>query len=339
MKEENIYALIFTSPVFAFRGLTIILDFVSTSHPRMFLAHPFFVCQLPQAIMSGVSAKARVVSYNVLSAALASPSHFKHCSPAHLAPGRRFEAITKKVERELKGGRGTAPVVFCLQEVPRSWSGRFSSFFQQQNYHYVESLYGGDFSDYMGIVMAFPNDVFELADCTVQRVSETRTWPRPAKSACDSFPRLLTWPYRFAWALGATAVQFAKEPLKEIGKFLPGKSSPFLARKVNDPLHESKRRHNTAIFARLRFRSSGLTFCVTNYHMPCAFFSPPTMVIHAALVAQLTQRLAGADPHVLCGDFNLKPGECARPGPLKGAGDASYHLLTNISQGTPPIVC
>lgn len=57
-------------------------------------------------------------------------------------------------------------------------------------------------------------------------------------------------------------------------------------------------------------------FGVATYHMPCVFWEPAVMVIHAALCAQRTQLLARGAPCVLLGDFNFKPG------------DAAYRLIT-----------
>jgi len=72
----------------------------------------------------------------------------------------------------------------------------------------------------------------------------------------------------------------------------------------------SENRHNILIFARLREKlsaSDAQSFCISNYHMPCAFFAPMVMTIHAEMVAKRTQDLAGADPHILAGDFNILP--------------------------------
>jgi len=49
---------------------------------------------------------------------------------------------------------------------------------------------------------------------------------------------------------------------------------------------------------------------VACFHMPCVFFAPKQMTIHAGLVAQKALALAAAAPPaplVLAGDFNFKP--------------------------------
>jgi endonuclease/exonuclease/phosphatase family metal-dependent hydrolase len=56
----------------------------------------------------------------------------------------------------------------------------------------------------------------------------------------------------------------------------------------------------------------GGEFVVATYHMPCLFGSDEkcaVMVAHAALLMQHAQRFAGGAPLVVCGDFNIQPGQ------------------------------
>lgn len=57
----------------------------------------------------------------------------------------------------------------------------------------------------------------------------------------------------------------------------------------------------------LELLKGGMSFWVSTYHMPCAFRSPLVMTMHAALVTQAIQKLAGDRPYILAGDFNLMP--------------------------------
>ncbi|KNC78143.1 hypothetical protein SARC_09413 [Sphaeroforma arctica JP610] len=41
--------------------------------------------------------------------------------------------------------------------------------------------------------------------------------------------------------------------------------------------------------------------------MPCVYWCPPVMSIHAALAVKRTKDLAEGVPHILCGDFNFQP--------------------------------
>ena len=77
-------------------------------------------------------------------------------------------------------------------------------------------------------------------------------------------------------------------------------------------------------------------FVVSNYHMPCVFWSPPVMVIHSSTAMQLALKFASQNkmeqadkgenkesdsvyrlPSVFAGDFNIKPT------------DDAYRLLTS----------
>lgn len=74
----------------------------------------------------------------------------------------------------------------------------------------------------------------------------------------------------------------------------------------------SENRFNVVVTACLRLRGldendEGGTFCISNYHMPCAFYAPPVMNIHAEMVVRHCEKLAGSDPHILAGDFNFMP--------------------------------
>ena len=93
---------------------------------------------------------------------------------------------------------------------------------------------------------------------------------------------------------------------------------------------ETLQRFNVLLTVSLRERKSGTVFSVSNYHMPCAFFAPPVMNIHAELAARRVQMLAEKTwlslnneenaevddcvdessrriPYIVAGDFNILP--------------------------------
>ena len=129
---------------------------------------------------------------------------------------------------------------------------------------------------------------------------------------------------RWGSALASTsygALRLAISPLKNMLGIEPPK-------RVIDPWSMSEGRHNVLLTARLRPRGGGAedgdegvrggSFCVSNYHMPCAFFAPMVMNIHADMAARRCQKMAttaaaagagagGSVPHILAGDFNLMP--------------------------------
>jgi len=126
-----------------------------------------------------------VVTYNVLSPALATPDYFTHCKPGDLVPETRLARVLGKLEIEISERRA----IICLQEVSRSWSGKLHAFFQQRRYTYIDSLYGGSSSGYMGVGLAFPNEAWVAKDVDIRRVSETKyEWhiPRREWRSADS---------------------------------------------------------------------------------------------------------------------------------------------------------
>ncbi len=118
----------------------------------------------------------RIVSYNVLSSHLASPSHFSTLDPAHLDAKNRLPKILKKFEEELSEEE---KVVFCLQEVSHDWAGEFHTFFANRGYHVVTGLYGKKFNGYMGVALAYPTADFETVDVDISQLSDKRVggWP------------------------------------------------------------------------------------------------------------------------------------------------------------------
>lgn len=251
--------------------------------------------------MSAVSKCAvRVVSYNVLSSHLADPKRFTACRPADLKASRRRGAVQAKLAEECKAGS-----VICLQEVPLGWSGWMHADFQRAGYHFVTSLYGAHFSDYMGVGLAFPNDRFELVESHAARVGDTAQFRRKPQDK-DAGVAGAAAAARWAFSYAAGVASAVASPLAALvrGKQQRGGG----ARPYESPYELAQKRHNRIVLVRLRDRESGVEFCVANYHMPCMFYNPPVMTIHAALAVQWVQRVAKrSGSYVLAGDFNFKP--------------------------------
>jgi len=85
-------------------------------------------------------------------------------------------------------------------------------------------------------------------------------------------------------------------------------------RPKKSPRQNVTSRFNRAIFALLRSDDSDQAFAVGVYHMPCIYWDLDVMVMHTHLVADAMQKFAkdnGNAPHVLLGDFNIKPDDPA----------------------------
>jgi 2',5'-phosphodiesterase len=215
--------------------------------------------------------RVRVVSYNVLSSHLASPSHFTSCQPTYLDASYRYKKLCEKLDRETE-----KKSVICLQEVSTEWAGLLHVYFFAKKYHLITALYGGKFGGYMGVATAVPIDSFDIQTVNIKRISDTISIPPvPSPSffqrIISFFQRLLLWkPVETSW-------------------------------------DRSLCRNNELIAVTLTPRESGSKFTIANYHMPCDFRNPMVMVTHSCLAAQYLQGLSPGSPHILAGDFNFMP--------------------------------
>ena len=319
---------------------------------------------------------AHVVTYNILSQKLARAEHFTDCTAAALKPKPRLELVKAKLEEHTARG-----ALICLQEVSQTWGGSLHAWFAARGYHFVLSCYGSDFSDYMGVGVAFPlahrpgvagggggaagggaagggaaGGGYLLEAVDIKRIGDTLPRARRAKGGGGggggALATLASLPLishagsvlGAAWAAGGAAWSQVKRRLpKSVEQALDK-----VLERPRDPLGYSRGRKNTCVSVLLRPVAGGSgsggsgggggggdgdggvddqsgCFWFSTYHMPCAFWAPPIMTVHAALVAQHVQKLAaggggdgggGGDdggvrapttPLILAGDFNFYP--------------------------------
>jgi len=265
------------------------------------------------AVGKGSSATVRVATYNVLSPNLGAPGYFIHCDPEALVPETRLQGVLAQLQPEVDAG-----AVIGLQEVALKWVGPLQVWLAERNYRFVQTNYGSDFSGYMGVGIAYPMGKYKLLDLDICRMRDTKRWPKEPEKEPGIGGRVLqvvTPVAKVVWSPVSLARRLLLGPPK---------------REPTDPWTFSSRRYNQALSARLQCVASGASFWVSTYHMPCAFFLPPAMVIHVALAVQNIAALAEkhGEPFVLCGDFNIKPG------------DATYELITSgcsLPEGHPEL--
>lgn len=189
------------------------------------------------------------------------------CNPADLDSLTRYARLKARLVNQISR---SSPII-CLQEVSRDWASKLISFFEQKNYGFVYSLYGANYSGFMGTAIAWPRTKYNLQDTLLKRLADTCEWPETSPSTTT---------------MAAPNTDFY------------------------DPWDEAKKRDNVVILARLQPVNFPRNFVVSTYHMPCQYGSDPRMKmmnIHASLLLQYTQQWANQDPLILAGDFNFYP--------------------------------
>lgn len=226
--------------------------------------------------------KVRVASYNVLSSHLADPSHFSTLNPDHLLAANRLPVVLQKLDEEIKLNS-----LICLQEVSYDWAGSLHTHFANKGYHMVTGLYGRKFNGYMGVAIAWPMNLMNAINVDISRLSDKREggWPVAPKTG-------------FIESLTRKVISMVRPSLEKIG---------VVSRPPVDAWEFSENRSNVVITVKLEDKSSGRAFVLANYHMPCAFYAPKVMTIHTEMVARHVQQLAGDNPYILAGDWNIKP--------------------------------
>ncbi|KAL7530532.1 hypothetical protein ACHAXR_004330, partial [Thalassiosira sp. AJA248-18] len=283
---------------------------------------------------SSMNNNVRIVSYNLLSSKLARPSHFTHANPDHLEYENRLPVILTKLDEAMNSGFGeseeetpkstTPPTIFALQEVCYPFASALHTFFAQRGYHFVTGLYGRPFNGYMGVGIAYPLKDFDTVNVDICRLSDERAeWPREKideGESNDNSKGLGQIIQKFSKTFEVLAAQTIQTLNKQITKRLG-----YTAKKIIDPWDMSENRFNVLLTVALRYRTGDSNaFSVSNYHMPCAFYAPAVMNIHAEMAAKRVQDLAAESwksiqkndessegtktiPHVFAGDFNILP--------------------------------
>ena len=203
---------------------------------------------------------------------LASATQFPTLNPDHLLAENRLPVVLKKLETEMN--QHPANTIVCLQEVSYDWAGRLHTFFANKGFHLVTGLYGKKFNGYMGVCLAWPIAAFETVDVDICRLADTREeeWPKRDET------------------------NFVSDIINGISSFLDGtlKQMGWKGDKEEPPDHWklSEGRFNVLVTATLRDKDTGKAFSIGNYHMPCAYYCPMAMTIHADLCARRVQSIA-----------------------------------------------
>ena len=262
-----------------------------------------------------------IVTYNILSPELSEPETFPENTAEEVDGKNRLPRIIQKLKKQISNN-----AIISLQEVSITWLGRLHELFDLHNYHFTHTLYGGFYSGYMGVGLAFPRSLYSLETFEISRISDTKEWPRlttatATKKQSDVNATTDSVLAR-TWNYSAGYIRNVFDPLFVLGSLAFGSgaatatsTTPTKSKKKSkqeDPpdvatFYQSKKRWNQAILLRLQRRSDNQSFCVTNYHNPCAIHLRPVITFHACMYVMKCQTFAKQDPLIICGDFNMTP--------------------------------
>ena len=109
----------------------------------------------------------RIVSWNVLSDALCTQSHYFRSPPEAVDNTRRLELVKLRCLDQIKLGS-----IISLQEVSSKWAEELRIFFKDHGYRFLICLYGSAFSGNMGVGIAWPSQKYEVTKTVKHRVGK-----------------------------------------------------------------------------------------------------------------------------------------------------------------------
>jgi mRNA deadenylase 3'-5' endonuclease subunit Ccr4 len=215
----------------------------------------------------------QVVSYNILSKPLCRPDVFtpEHYNPGVLQFDMRYTLLINKLEKHIAN-----KAVICLQEVDVESAGRLQLDFKCRGYDWVYHPYGTSFNGYMGVAIAYPNNL-QIKSIDRFRLMDGKQWPDVNnRSWVNRFIKFMTFGY----------LDFTKDYLT---------------------WYKMKAKYNFMITLEIMTGQDDSIF-VGTVHMPCEFMAESIMITSAGLAMEHIQKLANGRPYVLAGDFNVTPG-------------------------------
>ncbi len=251
-----------------------------------------------------------IITYNVLSQALANPAYYISCDPKYLDSNYRLELLKNKLQHEMIQ---EIPTIICLQEISRTWHAELIPFFEQNNYKFVVSSFGSEFGDYCACAIAYPNCLHAIRCKMIRIGSKIKKENENIKRNNSIFIRILAY---FAFLVYLTFLLIQK-CYKKKDKISNENPSYLANKKSNTMIYLELEDEITDVMKKEKDKTK--RFAVATYHMPCAFKTPKVMELHAFRVLMEVTELSNGLPLVLAGDFNSTPTSSA------------YNILTNVA--------
>lgn len=204
-----------------------------------------------------------VATYNILSSSLSDKKSFPGYKDENINPQNRYLLLLNKLNRYIK-----KYAIICLQEVSQEWSGPLHTHFYSHEYTMIYSQYGGEFDNFMGVAIAFPNSYF------LKKV-------------------IICKPAKLIGAINKNLITYKNETYQ----------SNFLLKNIESIV---KKKSNSLIMVCLKYGSDSV-FWIATYHMPCEFRNPDLLMYHALILLKSVQDEVNDEPYILCGDFNFTP--------------------------------
>ena len=221
----------------------------------------------------------RIITFNLLSPAFATPSHYHYSPPEQLDAKYRLDRISKLLHKWTK-----ANFIICLQEVSEQWNNELIKIFDECCYTYSYNIYA---DGKMGVAIAFPSAHYIKVESDVYRCGEL------IGKVCNS--------------MNKTELRETLPSIDEIESDLISASE-----KDNTSI-------TLLLKCLYFGKNIGKFLIVSTYHMPCRYTKKHFMVAHIhslkAHVAELQNKWSQVNPDkhsiinsvVIAGDFNITP--------------------------------
>lgn len=276
-----------------------------------------------------------IVTYNVLNPKLCTAEWFPECHPQALLESHRWTLVSQKITEWM-----SHKCIICLQEVSREWSDRLMKLFDP-SYGCIVADYGTPRQDYMGVLVAWPHDLYLVLDCNTSRLVELPSSQKLLSDLCMAKMALTTplssdtmfgrWYNILCYYFRRCILNRWTKSVTTQGKTKTWFASPFSPSQPSSQdmafssfhrliwIKFCRRSENGEIGRslceqeRLASPIEGQTihcstqFCVTNYHMPCRYKDDEFMNLHTRMLVDATKWLSASCPFLMVGDFNAHP--------------------------------
>ena len=242
-----------------------------------------------------------LVTWNVLSPELTTPSFHPGCDTLHLQTEYRFKQITAKLTRYIE-----SKSIVCLQEVNDEWYDRLSTFFEDHQY-----VCFGRPTQRVGSLIAHPHHVYKCVrretKCVTSEIAKQNSEvnKRKQKNRAELFRRVRGYCITkcIAFVLWCLSFLYQTPRVWRLQKKVRmyGNSDPWV--------RASQPGHLMILSAEFQTLNGQKSFCVATYHAPCEFLDQPLMSINLGMASRIAQAFALHRPLIFCGDFNTKPSE------------------------------